>query len=912
MKTYRRIALIFILLHSLSCIGALAQNDATKINKNLDLMDCGNDGSAKKSRYRVKEIKGTPLVRRGIHAPKGMNGRHIAMWQSHGMYYKIAENKWKWQRPALFQTTEDLFTQSFVVPFLVPMLENAGANVLLPRERDWHREEIIIDNDPSESISTRIHGKLTTTGKWKTQKGGFADFKSVYTGTDNPFEAGSVLKIATIKKGKEAVASWSAAIPQRGVYSVYVSYTQADSNTSEARYTVHTAGGPVEVKVNQKMGGGSWIYIGSYEFMAGESELVSLSNISNASGNVVADAVKIGGGVGNIARSHKDSLESFTSGMPRFAEGARYFMQWSGIPESVWSQNEFDDDYRDDLMSRGSWVKYLSGGSWANPKAKKGLKIPIDFSFAWHTDAGSRPDASIIGTLGIYTLRADRSTVLPNGRPRATSKELTEMILSQIGNDLGKQWDSLWTIRDLWNKSYSESRTTGTPAVLLELLSHQNFEDMKFGLDPMFRFSASRAVYKAMLKYLSMHYGCPYVVQPLPVKAFSARLGSQSSNGAYDYAQLRWQEQKDTLELTATPDRFIIYTRVDNGGWDSGTEIKAELRYGYYSLNMPVDPGHIYSYKVVAANDGGLSFPSEILSLGSPDSNNPAKITVVNAFHRISGPKWFDDPMTAGFDNHNDSGVPYITDWSYVGDQFEFNRSIIYKGGEEVAFGACHEDYADIAIAGNTFDYPFAHGRILMKCGYAFDSCSSSAIGMDYELCKDSFGLDIICGKECVVKTGTRSPKRGGIYTPELMEAIKYATSNGKSILISGSYIAKEALDGGSAVERFVRDTLGFSLRREHGSRNGSVSTVSGKGPAMDFPITPNPYFYSIESPDALSAYRLGSSIYMKYNDSGLGAAVNIDFGNYKVAAFGFPIEAVNSLEGQEFLIRETMDFFTR
>ena len=98
------------------------------------------------------------------------------------------------------------------------------------------------------------------------------------------------------------------------------------------------------------------------------------------------------------------------------------------------------------------------------------------------------------------------------------------MIQDQIVSDVRAQWDSLWSRRQLWNRSYSEARMTGVPGMILELLSHQNFADMKSGLDPRFRFMAARAVYKAMLKYLSERYGCRYAVQPLPVHAFSATL----------------------------------------------------------------------------------------------------------------------------------------------------------------------------------------------------------------------------------------------------------------------------------------------------------------------------------------------------------------------------------------------------
>ena len=83
----------------------------------------------------------------------GLSNRHIAMWQSHGFYYESKLTRWEWQRARIFQTVEDLYTQSYVLPFLVPMLENAGANVLLPRERDCNTQEVIVDNDGS------LHGK---------------------------------------------------------------------------------------------------------------------------------------------------------------------------------------------------------------------------------------------------------------------------------------------------------------------------------------------------------------------------------------------------------------------------------------------------------------------------------------------------------------------------------------------------------------------------------------------------------------------------------------------------------------------------------------------------------------------------------------------------------------------------------
>ena len=71
----------------------------------------------------------------------------IALWQSHGCYYNLEQQRWIWQRCRLFGQVEDLYTQSYVLPYLVPMLENAGAYVMLPRERDFSSVEVIVDND---------------------------------------------------------------------------------------------------------------------------------------------------------------------------------------------------------------------------------------------------------------------------------------------------------------------------------------------------------------------------------------------------------------------------------------------------------------------------------------------------------------------------------------------------------------------------------------------------------------------------------------------------------------------------------------------------------------------------------------------------------------------------------------------
>ena len=113
------------------------------------------------------DYKGVPWVKnisRPNEVSRGLQDRHIAVWQSHGNYFKNDKNEWGWQRPRLFCTTEDLFTQSFVLPYVIPMLENAGAVVYTPRERDTQKNEIIVDNDtPNASLYLEVGSKKA---KW--------------------------------------------------------------------------------------------------------------------------------------------------------------------------------------------------------------------------------------------------------------------------------------------------------------------------------------------------------------------------------------------------------------------------------------------------------------------------------------------------------------------------------------------------------------------------------------------------------------------------------------------------------------------------------------------------------------------------------------------------------------------------
>ena len=239
------------------------------------------------SRLWKKEYTGDAWVKnvsRPYTVSEGLEGRHIALWQSHGKYYKNAKQSWEWQRPRLYCTTEDLFTQSFVVPYLIPMLENAGAVVFIPRERDWQRNEVIVDND-GKGIYQEVKSRK---GKWKTTNlPGFAQRRNIYVDGQNPFQEGTARFTNTEKKAEKAFAQWIPNIPETGKYAVYVSYQSLPNSVTDAKYLVFHKGGVTEFLVNQQMGGSTWVYLGSFEFDKGTNDygMVVLSNQSTQKAN---------------------------------------------------------------------------------------------------------------------------------------------------------------------------------------------------------------------------------------------------------------------------------------------------------------------------------------------------------------------------------------------------------------------------------------------------------------------------------------------------------------------------------------------------------------------------------------------------------------------------------------------------
>lgn len=845
-------------------------------------------GECDKTRQLKYTYTGKPWVTnisRPYIANRGLEGAHISLWQSHGRYWRFEKDDWYWQRPRLFCTTEDLLSQTFVVPYIIPMLQNAGAVVFTPRERDYQTNEVIVDNDQpnNKGVYAETTKYENSSLRWVTAElPGFQNTKDVYNVCDTPFVSGTA-RCTPVVNGRAdvAVAQWVPDIPEEGKYAVYVTYTAYPNSTKDAHYVVFHKGGMTEFNVNQSIGGGTWVYLGTFEFEKGEKDSgkVMLTNISKGSGIVCADAVRFGGGMGNLLPAHVtvetemvDTLEikhytyeptGYVSGLPRWAEGAKYSCFWYGMPYRLHSGGFDNHEYNNDIWSRSQIVNELSGGSTYNPE-NEGRGVPFEMNIAFHTDAGFDRNDDYIGSLGIYMTNYNEG-LTSSGMDRYVSRDLSSSILTNLHRDLNKY---NWKVRKLWNRDYGEARSPLSPATILEMLSHQNFADMQKAYDPVFKFDFCRSVYKSIVKFIAGVHNRQYVIQPLPVNSFAISIDDTRST-----ATLSWKPTEDALEPTASPDEYILYTRIGSQGFDNGKIVHGT------NTTVELNKGQIYSFKIAALNKGGESFPSEVLSAYIAP-NSKGKILIVNGFVRLEGPAVVNDAKEQGFRLDIDPGVPYGAFTGFCGEQKAFDKR---KAGSEAkdGLGASGSELEGTVFMGNTFDYTHIHGRGIQAHGdFSYCSTSEEAFKKNKSDLKQYKMIDVIFGTQKYFDQST-------IYLLQ-----NYRNQGGR-ILVSGANISN------NQIAELSVDTI---------TGCGNEVTIYRKMNAQSYAI---PKVSVIDGSETILSQPLSAFPMLAYSNK-MSAGTAYSGADFKSILVGFPIESIKEQAKINNLMSAFINFLTQ
>src|SRR5713226_1494596 len=130
--------------------------------------------------------------------------------------------------------------------------------------------ELIVDN--SDSV-------VAVKGKWTT-----SNTTAGFLGADYLFR--------TPGDGSASV-TWPFPSGQAGRYEVFARWSAGPNRATNANYQVNSNAGGSSAAVNQKINGGSWQSLGSFDFQPGKGQGITLTD--KADGVVVADAIRFVG-----------------------------------------------------------------------------------------------------------------------------------------------------------------------------------------------------------------------------------------------------------------------------------------------------------------------------------------------------------------------------------------------------------------------------------------------------------------------------------------------------------------------------------------------------------------------------------------------------------------------------------------
>ncbi|MFT4512999.1 MAG: N-acetylmuramoyl-L-alanine amidase [Planctomycetota bacterium] len=485
-----------------------------------------------------------------------LQGKRIAVSPGHG-YYWHSSLGWTTQRGVIDGLVEDIHTAEICNRYLIPLLQNMGADIVMCREHGERDVDAIIDND----LGAPAYGE---TGGWSTSA------SSGYQNSTYRF-------VASNSSIETATAQWQLPIAKDGLYPVFAWFRASGNRTPEANYRVHHAGGIATVVVDQTRDNLTWAHLGNFWFAAATGAHLELSNYSPSPGVVIADAMRLGGGVGSIQRG------GTTSNQARWRECARYWTQFAGAPNSVYDTTSGQDS-SDDVTARPRFAEWRGA----------------DAFLSVHTNAGGG---------------AGTSTFIYSGGATTGSASLSNAVHSQIISDLQSQWNATWNDRGQFLANFGELRLLSTmPGILVELAFHDTPGSLDHTSlhDPKWRYLVARAYARGVLRYFSPLASFPPEAPPaLRIEQDGSRglrIAWDPAVGATHYSVEQSQDGKGFTEVA----------NVTANNWSTG----------------PLPQHSWASYRVRAWNASGRSFPTEVLTAGT-DHLATAQVLLVQGFDRL-------------------------------------------------------------------------------------------------------------------------------------------------------------------------------------------------------------------------------------------------------------------------------------
>jgi N-acetyl-anhydromuramyl-L-alanine amidase AmpD len=206
-----------------------------------------------------------------------------------GIEHEAISSNPVWFTDAMYRASAAL-TRSICLKYGIPMdRSHIRGHVEVPENThtdpgpywnwDYYMQLVTQSASWSAIVDNTTSGRFTASGNW-----GASSYSSQRYGAD--------YRYATPQAVSDA-AWFKFNIPATASYDVYVWYPANAGYSASTPFVIATASGSVYVYVNQQINGGAWVSLGTFTLSAGDYNVVGVSRWTNASGYVIADAVRI-------------------------------------------------------------------------------------------------------------------------------------------------------------------------------------------------------------------------------------------------------------------------------------------------------------------------------------------------------------------------------------------------------------------------------------------------------------------------------------------------------------------------------------------------------------------------------------------------------------------------------------------
>ncbi len=590
---------------------------------------------------------GGPGANAGSQPAGALSGVVVYTTAGHG--WTANAGSWGLQRPLLLDMVED-YGNLDQLNYFVDYLFNAGATVVPFRPVGYQTEEVVLDQDDPG---------VTYTGSW-VNSGSSPYYEN------NATNSGINYRFAVANVTESATARYTPNIPTSDYFPVYTWVLDSNNRTPQL-YRISHSGGTAEVTIDHRMVGRGWVYLGAYYFEAGTSGYVEISNQSAAGGNVIADAIRFGNGIGDIVGAGPGTI----SGYPRDEEAQRYWAESEsgvnavGLPSTIY--NCCGSDNSDNISTAARWAREMNNTSFNTDRWRR---VYLEF----HSNASG---GAARGTVALVT-GVSTKTLFQTEYATILGDEVEQDMLI-----LDADFEFPWVARsNPANGSFGAISTNANSdefdATILEVAFHDNASDAALLLDPKVRDGVARSSLHGVTKFLNSLAGSTVPLAFLPTQPRNPRAIHDGNGGI----AISWDTPLTGEAQGDAPTGYRVYRSSNGYGFDNGTDVGLT---NSVTLN-DVPPYTTTYFRIAAYNAGGESLPS--ITIGARARlNGPAKYLIVNGFDRVSRSQ---DP-----------------------------RQVL---------GGLGTQRRPILRHVNSFDYVIQHGDALADAGVDFDSCQNENI----------------------------------------------------------------------------------------------------------------------------------------------------------------------------------------